>query len=255
MKRIIIILALLSVTVAANAQLINPMGEKIYESRVALVDEFIKRFNHDNPSPHAPELDADEAKVADIVQLFNGANFSSADDPLMQIAVDFARDAVASGVRLDYADSIWYARATCHGSYRKKAVEFNLIMRVEPRSAGSDMYRWALCGVEGELFDLVPEETGSGFVVLPDDHETNFMSLTDMTASQTESIRLYASDNAKVDPFTAFMAMVYGGQLKIDYVKPLEFSFTQIPGWEFTIRFFEREELNSGWLIDSIIRK
>ena len=181
MKRNILIPALLWVTVAASAQLINPMGEKIYDSRVSLVDEFIKRFNHDNPSPHAPELDAAEAKVADIVQLFNGANFSSADDPLMQIAVDFARDAVASGVRLDYADSTWYARATCHGSYRKKPVEFNLIMRVEPRSAGSDMYRWALCGVEGEQFYFVPEETGRGFVVLRDDTATNLISLTEYT--------------------------------------------------------------------------
>lgn len=255
MKKYFVIITLLWGCLAANGQLINPMGEKIYQSRVALVDEFIKRFNHDNPSPHSHELSPEEARIADIVQLFNGANFSDADDPLMTAAVDFARDAAAADIRLNYSDSSWYARATCHGSYRKKPMEFNLLLRVEPRSGKNDMYRWVIFGAEGALFSLEPEETGSGFMIFPDDHETNFMSLSDMTASQTESIRLYASDNIAADPLSVFLAMVYGGQLKIDYVKPLEFVFTQVPGWEFTIRFFDREELNSGWLIDSIIRK
>lgn len=255
MKDITLVIALLWGCFTAHSQLVNPMGEKIYESRVALVDEFIKRFNHDNPSPHSPELSAAETKIADIIQLFNGANFSSADDPLMLAAMDFAHDATAEGTRLQYIDSTWYARATCHATYRKKPVEFNLLLKVQARAGKKDMYRWVICGVEGDLFSLEPEETGSGFMIFPDDHETNFMSLSDMTASQTESIRLYASDTVSVDPLSVFMAMVYGGQLKIEYVKPLEFVFTQVPGWEFTIRFFDREELNSGWLIDSIIRK
>lgn len=253
MKRIFIFISLAMTFAVSDAQIIDLIGPEIFKSRVSLVDEFIKRFNRELTPPHKPQVAPEDSAAAYIIQLFNGANFSCADDPMLLAATEFAKESVASNVRLNYADSCWYARATCHGTYRKQPVEFNLILRVEPRD--KDMYRWALTGAEGNLFSLPAKESGSGFMIFPDDHETNFMSLTDMTATQTESIGLYASDNAKIDPLSVFLTMVYGGQLKIEYVRPLEFVFQQIPGWEFTIRFFEREELNSGWLIDTIVRK
>ena len=39
--------------------------------------------------------------------------------------------------------------------------------------------------------------------------------------------------------------------LKIKHVEQLEFIFTQVPGYMFTVKYFERDKGNAGWLISS----
>lgn len=251
MKKLLFISLLVSLFLPARAQL-TALPEEFYKEKIALMDEFFERFD-DRASEATDSAEARKDAMIKVLRLFNAENFASPSDPMLQAAEEFAAAVVDDSVFISYPDTLWSARATCHGFYRKKPVTFTLTLKVASR--GVDMYRWVISGAEGELFTLPPLETGKGFYIFPDSHETNFMSLSDLTDSQTESITLYATPGTKIDPLTVFMTMVYGGELKIDHVKPLEFIFTQVPGWEFTVRYFERDNLNSGWLIDTITKK
>ncbi|MDE6556589.1 MAG: hypothetical protein K2K55_06450 [Duncaniella sp.] len=249
MKKFILSLLAALFCFAADAQLPD-ITQEIYKERVALMDEFMQRFNSRDSISETSDSLTRQQSIVTILRLFNLSNFSSPEDPMLTAATEFASAAVDSCVFISYPDSAWTAFATCHGIYRKQPVTFVLELKVARR--GPDMYKWVISGVEGELFSLPPIDTGKGFYIFPDSHETNFMALSDLTDSHTESIRLYADPSVTIDPLSAFFAMVYGGQLKIDHVKPLEFRFRQVPGWEFTVRQFERDNLNSGWLIDAI---
>ena len=50
-----------------------------------------------------------------------------------------------------------------------------------------------------------------------------------------------------------FLTLVRSGQLKIDYISDVEFFFLQIPDYIFTVKHYERESMNVGWLISSLI--
>lgn len=228
-----------------NAGTLNP-DTPFYDSRISLVDEFIKRFNgSDQDSIRS-------ARVRDIVNLFNISNFTSENDPAYLRAVAFAEEVVDSGYRIAYTDSLWYADVLCAAVYDGKPVDMKLRLVVE--NVGPEMYRWAIRQAHGEILSLPPSAVGKGFMILPDDHETNFMSLTDMTATQTDCICNYAAEGVKIDPTSVFFTMVYDGRLTVRHAKSVDFVFNRIPGWSFTLRKIERESSNSGWLIDSLTK-
>lgn len=247
MKRTLSLLLLILCGIHYTTVLGNNPEQSIFDSRVGLVDEFMRRFNLED-SPY----DSTEVAVSRIVNLFNAENFTSETDPLYTAAVEFASAAVKSGTILSYTDSLWYAKAQCIARYKKEQVSFDLTLKVEP--LGRDMYKWSILKASGDIFRLSPSATGTGFRLMPDDHEVNFMSLHEITSLQTSCITNYAASDVNIDPTTVFFTMVYDGQLEIDHVSSLEFIFCQVPGWRFTVRHFDRESTNSGWLIDTILK-
>ncbi len=250
MKQIIaaVVLLLCSINCAKAKLPFNNIEESLFDSRIGLVDEFIKRFNANRPA-----TDSIEAGLPAIVTLFNIENFSSENDPLYLTAVEFAGDVLKSGTILSYTDSLWCAKANCEGTYQGKKVSFTLTLNVE--AIDDDMYKWSIHEASGDIFKLTPTAKGYGFKIMPDDHETNFMSLHEITTVQESCITNYAAKGVTIDPTTVFFTMVYDGRLKIDHVSSLNFIFDQVPGWSFTVRKFERESSNSGWLIDSLIKR
>ena len=89
---------------------------------------------------------------------------------------------------------------------------------------------------------------------MPDDHETNFMSLYRMTDETADFITDFVSKDYQMESTTIFLTWIKSGSLKIEYVKDLQFVFNQVPGYEFTIKYISRENLNAGWLINSFTK-
>ena len=79
----------------------------------------------------------------------------------------------------------------------------------------------------------------------------DFMSLNRITTERDDYITYYANKKFVVDETSVFFSLVYSGLLDIEYVLDLQFVFLQVPGYKFTIKHFERETNNAGWLIDS----
>lgn len=250
LKIIIGIVLMLSVTNFIDAQVIGGLlNEDLYKTRVKLVDEFFDRFNGKEFRPDIKST-SDDAKLKNLLVLFNAGMFKSMEDTAFLEAKTFAEKVLQDSVKLHYQDSTWIAKATCHGKLKGKAVDFTLYLNVENRRG--KMFKWVIAKAEGSIFNLTPSLQKESIMLMPDDHETNFMSLHRITTEKDNYILNYKQKYFEVDPTTVFYAYVYTGVLDIEYVKPLEFVFLQVPGYRFTISHFERENFNAGWLINSL---
>lgn len=254
MRKIRTIAFLLSLTLSclpARAQDI-PGGELdgiFYRSRVALVDEFMDLFNFTQLRENEDTASLD-GKRLHLLNLFNKERFRSAQDTSFLQALSFVDRVLEDSVRLSIADSCWFAHAKCVGKYAGKDVPVDLTLRIQ--EWGPELYSWIIAGAEGELLSLTPPVYSRKYSIDPVEHDIRFMALSRITSSDRPAILNYAPAGWHPDETSVFFALVYAGALTLDYVDTLEFVYGQVPGYVFTIRYFERDETtNSGWLIDS----
>jgi hypothetical protein len=170
-------------------------------------------------------------------------------DTLFVAAQEFADNVLKTKAKINYADTTWIAVAQCHGKFNGKDTDFMLILNLENR--GKDMYKWVISKAEGDIFALTPSYKSDMLMIMPDDHETNFMSLKRITADQDNLILNYSQKDYNLDQTSVFFSFVNQGLLDIEYVSDLQFIFFQVKGWQFTIKEINRYSKNSGWLITS----
>lgn len=241
----------LLITEKVNSQNIeNLLNDHLYKTRVKLVDEFRERFNLES---FREELDAgtEDYFEKNILLLCNLETMKSEQDTAFIQAMEFAKTIVRNHIKINYPDTTWVAKAHCHGKLKGKDIDFVLYLNVQSR--GNDMYKWVIGRAEGKKLMLSPSKRHDRIMLMPDDHETKFTSLRNITANQPDDVLNFAQRGVSIDPTSVFFAFVYTGDLTIEYVKPLEFIFLQVPGYKFNLKYYERESTNAGWLIDSII--
>lgn len=232
----------------AQSGLFDLLNKPMYEARVKLVDEFIARFNGLEKRKGVPENYAD--RKSNILMLFDLTKFKSKQDSLFLSADEFAQKVVSENILLNYTDSFWYAKVKCNGSLAKKDVAFYLYLIVEKR--GDEMYKWSIAKAEGKVFDTSRTRKHKELFISPNEHEMSFMSLSKVTDGSNRYIDDYAKDNYEADALSVFLTLVRCGQLKINSVSDVEFVFLQVPGYMFSVKHFERESMNVGWLISSL---
>ncbi|MDE7441847.1 MAG: hypothetical protein K2M69_06760 [Muribaculaceae bacterium] len=216
-----------------------------YKARIGLVDEFFERFNGKAVNPVLDKPD----RLKSLVALFDQSQFSSYNDPRFKEAIAMAERIINDSVLISYPDSMWIALAHCTAVLDGKNVKLDLFLNVEKR--GEDMYKWVISKAAGDIFSISPKYQNDKNMLYPDDHETNFMSLARLCKEQPSDIMNFMNKSFKYDPTNVFVYLIYNGKLKIEYVEQLEFVFTQVPGYMFNIRYFDREGFNSGWLISN----
>lgn len=219
----------------------------IQEARVGLVDEFLKRFNGDTSHPNISPQDTSYRK-SNILYLIEPPQDIENKDSIYNEAIRFVDAIIKDSVRLNYCDSTWVARAKCNGVIDSKPVSFNIYLNVEHRK--EDMYKWVISKVDGECFNVTPRDMTSNIMLHPDDHEIKFISLGRMTNEQPFNVARFMSKGFEYDATSAFVYLVKSDKLKIEYVDELEFIFTQVPGYIFSIKYYERESSKLGWLIN-----
>lgn len=228
MKRLLIISVFLTVTYCASAQIIVS-EDTLFNFRIKLVESFMERFNSGE----------------NIVPLFDQEMLGS-DTQTVKDAEDFSKVALKSGAKLKYADTTWFAIAPCSGKMNGKSVEFVLILNVE--NYAKDQFKWVITKVQGDIFNL-STPTNDNPIISPLAHETNFMELARLRPSSILSV---SHKRYELDPTAVFFTLYHTKQLTIEYITNLQFMFFQVPGYVFTIKEFDRQTKNAGWLITSI---
>ena len=240
------------VTMQMEAQILGGLlNDDLYKTRIKLVDEFFLRFNGDELRPDIKATDKD-AKLKNLIVLFDGKLLKSFEDSAFVEAKTFAQRILDDSIRINYRDTTWFAKAACKGTFKGKSIDFTLYLNVEKRQ--EDMYKWVIAKAEGDIFSLTPSLSKESIMLMPDDHETNFMSLHRITTEKDDYILNYKQRDYMPDETTVFYTLVYNGLLDIDYVKELKFVFLQVPGYVFSVSHFDRDNYNAGWLIDSLSR-
>lgn len=231
-----------------NAQIESMIDSNLYHGRVKLVWEFMQRFNGEELHPSVKPSDQD-AERANLLQLFDYEKIASNAPVNESSALQLVDSISSNAVKLHFYDKEWYATARCVGHLKEKEVKFDLLLTVEPR--GDNMYKWVISDVSGEIFNLKPSRDSETIMLLPNEHESNFMKLNSITAEKDDYITLYTSKTNPVNRLSVFNTLVYYDVLNIDYVSDIEYTFMQVPGYTFTIREIKRESTNAGWLITS----
>lgn len=232
---------------AYSQELLGGEHSAIQEARVGLVDEFLKRFNGDTSHPNISPQDTSYRK-SNILYLIEPPQDIENKDSIYNEAIRFVDAIIKDSVRLNYCDSTWIARAKCKGVLDSKPVSFNIYLNVEHRK--EDMYKWVISKVDGDCFNVTPRDMASNIMLYPDDHEIKFISLGRMTNEQPFNVARFMSKGFEYDATSAFLYLVKSDKLKIEYVDELEFIFTQVPGYIFSIKYYERESSKLGWLIN-----
>lgn len=245
LKIFIVLLSVLFGT-KAYSQIVFEPDPYLQKSRIGLVDEFMKRFNGETLHPNISKKAKDSHKK-NLQLLFNLAQYKSKQDPSFIKATDMVETIIKDSVTIHFNDKEWAAIAYCSGTIDGKKTTFTMYLTVQQRKA--DMYKWVISKVEGKCFEISPRDTSDKIMLYPDDHETNFISLSRMTQEQPYNIKVFMSKEHEYDETSVFMYLVRTKRLKINYVENLEFMFMQIPGYAFHIQYYERESGNSGWLI------
>lgn len=250
MKKRLIFLAFLcfGIAIAIQAQIFDVLNKPMYEARVKLLDEFYARFNGKEQRKGVDVKYTD--RKSNIMMLLDFSRFKSREDSAFIFAEAFAGEVVRDSIMVNYTDSCWFAKVKCHGVLAKKEVDFLLYLSIEKR--GKDMYKWVISDVEGSIFSTSRSIDHRELFLRPNDHEQSFASLVRTTEETSRYIDDFVKDGYESDALSVFLTLVRCGQLKIDYVSDVEFVFLQIPGYSFSVKHFERETMNAGWLISSI---
>lgn len=232
----------------SQTQILKTLDREQYLAKVKLVDEFLVRFNGQETRQDVGKKYKD--RISSILLLFDLAKFKSKSDSGFIAAKQFAENAVSDSVFLKYEGGKWFAKAKCTGHISQKAVSFYLYLTVE--EVKDSVYKWVIANVDGDIFKTMRDKPHEELFISPNSHELFFSSLRSITKDSYEFIDDYAKKTFKADKLSVFMTLVRCGKLKIDAVSDLEFVFTQVPNYIFTIRHFERESKNAGWLIDKL---
>ena len=232
-----------------KAQFIDSLiNEEQERARISLVDEFMKRFNGLQDRLDITK-DVEDYETKRFLALFNGKQFKSVNDSTLKAAFEFIDVIQKDSTHINYTDTTWIAKVDCHGLLKKKDVTFTLYMSVENRK--DDMYKWVINKAEGEIFRLLPGPISNDVFISPDAHETKFMGLKHITTGKDDYVSRYLKRDIKIDLTSVFLSYVYNGLLEIDYIKDVEFIFFQVPNYIFSVKEFNRESFNDGWLISS----
>lgn len=246
MKKLLLFVLILIDYLGCNAQIFDMLNSDFYHSRVKLVSEFMRRFNGVEMNPYIDPNIADVEKI-NLCQLFDIEYILKDRQIVEPKAFQFIDSVLQNNVKIRYSDKDWFAKVKCIGNFKGKEISFSMYLTVELR--GKDMYKWVISDVEGKIFDLAPSRESEKIMILPNEHESNFMRLNSITSEKDDYITLYSSKCQDKNRLIVFNTLVYYDYLNIDYVTDIEYTFLQVPGYIFTIKEYERESTNSGWLI------
>jgi len=118
---------------------------------------------------------------------------------------------------------------------------------------GNNSVKWVLCSAKGDILNIFKTDTSMVRFIPPSSNETDFINLK-RALEDTDYLQYYASQDYEPDFLTLFFYYIKAGIIKYEYVEEVVYHIIDIPGWYLRVKEFNRNELNSGWLITDIAR-
>ena len=236
---------------------VNP-NEKIFLARTKQFNEFLDRFNYRTTFTGEP-VDQEFSSKMPRGKMVN-ALFDLKDkriDPgtkeFSQKYVDlksrFAGEVVTKNLQIArYSGNII---AEARSSVVFKGAHGKISVFLAQEVVGENRIKWVILDVKGELFNFLKTDTTFIRFIPPSSNETDFMNLK-RALDDISYLQYYAGKDYEPDNLTLFFYLVNTGALKFEYVDEVIYHITDLPGWCIKVRKFNRNELNSGWLISDL---
>jgi hypothetical protein len=234
--------------------------EKHFVYQVKQIDEFFERFN-DDPNSFIRDVYKDY-KVAfklDRNKLIRSLfNYESKNWNQVQIDAFIERALkVEMPSGKDWYGENWFAEANCRFQYNTLEIDIPVILKIitdeQKRS------KWVIAGVkasalkEPEYADVpIKVRTRKLKFINPASHGTKFIEL-ERSFNDKENLSDYF-ENAFFYRRNAlsFFNAVKNERIKFRYVNDIKYHFLNVDKYIFTVEYFQRESLNSGWLINNL---
>lgn len=148
-------------------------------------------------------------------------------------------------LKLKYADKNWYALVKSSYYYKNKKVIVQLKMLFNKDAYG---YRWVIDSVGGSFFKQ--PDSDYSLYLNPLNNEVNFSELSTVLEGNN-SIWSY-TENKQYNALSSFYDYIKNKDLVFVDIESIQYHFNNYMGYNFTVDYFMRNDMNAGWLISSI---
>jgi len=233
-------------------------GEEIFTARIKQFSEFTDRFNYKtdfNGNPVNSDFMAKMPLEKMLSLLFDlkdprtisgNKDFS---DTYLRTRSDFISEVNTKKLLINNHAAGIIAEAKTRVIYKGAPLTISLFLNQEVEKNGG--VKWVILSARGEIFDIFKEDTSMVRFIPPASHETDFINLK-RALEDVDHLQDYASANYSPDYLTLFFFCIKSGLIKYEYVEEVTYHIIDIPGWYLKIKDFNRNELNSGWLIADV---
>lgn len=147
----------------------------------------------------------------------------------------------------------WYSEVSATFKMNGENVDISMIFTIEKENLGS---KWVLTNVYfsdfSKLFPKGDIAEQQKHFLHPMSHELDFMNIHKVFKTP-ECIEYYASNSYSPDYLSIFFYEVKRGNLVFEKINSEKFHVFQIDNWYFEVSWFNREGLNTGWLISNLV--
>jgi len=155
---------------------------------------------------------------------------------------------------LDFYTKGWFAEVAASFLYKKEKVNIILYLKIEKQHDG---YKWVISNVYFDRFQSwfthLNDTTNLKYFIHPMSHELDFMNLH-KAFREPENLDYYFEKEYQPDMTALFVMEMKDGNLSFVAVNNVKFHVFQIPNWYFELSWFNRNNVNSGWLISNVLR-
>lgn len=240
-------------------------NEELFLYEVKIIDEFIERFNDDKSSFLRKEYEKQNkpyriSRKQLLTSLFNWENPRWERDTAAREFFVNVLDTTRPRY-LHFTDTNWYAEVKCTFQHDTGKVMIPLILHIERTKKGS---RWIIAGIgknkilNDNFQTAIPGHKAKDTAIIryipTTSYATNFVEFTkiltdSMVPADYFDPKLLQSGRAK-----HFVNLVLQNKLHFLYATDIRFHFYQLPNWIFITEQFNRKDINSGWLINDLIK-
>lgn len=268
--RLFLIIIFLRVFICTAQDKYSELTENFAYS-VKTIDEFIDRFDFRRGTEfekflltNHPEIKY--SRMEFLFSLFNFRNESFSGNPDIMNFINSVSD-TANPVYINFSDSSWFALVECSVKYKSKPETLSLVMKVDVEN---NTFRWSIVSAfsrflgnvskDDSLFDKTNNylknrnKDKSRYFLHPVSHAIGFMNIDALFSSGNKSFEEYIHDGPRTIQLQNLVEKVKKSEIKFVHVNTISYHFMQIEGWIAIVDYFNRNEKNSGWLINSLIK-
>ncbi len=234
-------------------------GEELFMARVKQFGEFAARFNNSsdfrgNPPDSAFRRLMPREKMLSILFDLNDPRVihqnKSYSAEFVKTRDDFIKEVSINDIMLDKHSPGIIAEARSRIVYNGEPKTVSIYLNQEIENKG---IKWVILSVRGVFDDLFKTDTSVIRFIQPASNETDFINLKRALDDKT-FLQYYAYGQFKPDNLSMFFYCINTGVIKYEYAEEVIYHVISIPGWYFRVKDFNRNELNSGWLISDLTK-
>ncbi len=230
--------------------------ERAFYTMTKQMSQFMSRFNYEEDqygtkiNPESPDY-RDRMKRKNVLPLLfdmeNPRTNGSLRDFFIADLTEYDKN------YFEFLGGKWYSEVSATFKMNGEKVDISMIFTIEQENLGS---KWVLTNVYfsdfSKLFPKGDIAEQQKHFLHPMSHELDFMNIHKVFKTP-ECIEYYASNSYSPDYLSIFFYEIKRGNLVFEKINSEKFHVFQIDNWYFEVSWFNREGLNTGWLISNLI--